>query len=62
MLLASQDDIITAEYEYHTLLSPHTTVDELDISATLIIGNIMPSIQTVSVDNTRMSDSFVCSK
>jgi hypothetical protein len=22
----------------------------------------MPSIQTVSVDNTRMSDSFVCSK
>ena len=55
-LLVSEGDILTAEYEDNTLPDPYTIADELDISATSSIGEIIPNLQTISIDNARISD------
>jgi hypothetical protein len=55
-LLVSEGDIVTAEYEDNTLPDPYTIADELDISATSSIGEVISNLQTISVDNTRISD------
>ena len=55
-LLVSQGDIITAEYEDNTLPNPYTIADELDISASSSIGEVISNLQTISVDNARISD------
>jgi hypothetical protein len=55
-LLVAQGNTITAEYEDNTLPNPYAVADQLNVSSVSTIGTILPPIQTISVDNTRISD------
>ena len=57
-LLVTQGDTVTAEYEDNTLPDPYTTADELDITATSLIGTIVPPLERVSIGECKTSDSF----
>jgi len=43
-LRVAEGDTVTAEYEDNTLPDPYTTADELDITATTLIGTIVPPL------------------
>ena len=57
-LLVTQGDTVTAEYEDNTLPDPYTTADELDITATSLIGTIVPPLERASIDECKISDSL----
>jgi hypothetical protein len=57
-LRVSEGDTVTAEYEDNTLPDPYTTADELDITATSLIGTVVPPLERVLVTNLRTVDSF----
>ena len=48
-LRVAEGDTVTAEYEDHTLPSPHTTADELDITATLLMGTMVSPFERESL-------------
>ena len=44
-LRVAEGDTVTAEYEDNTLPDPYTTADELDITATTLIGTVVPPLE-----------------
>jgi len=57
-LRVSEGDTVTAEYEDNTLPDPYTTADELDITATSLIGTIVPPLERAPAANLRVVDAF----
>ena len=57
-LLVGQGDTVTAEYEDNTLPNPYTIADELDVTATAIIGTIVPPLERTTIDGCKTVDSF----
>ena len=57
-LRVAEGDLITAEYEDNTLPDPYTTADELDVSATSLIGTIVPPLERAPASNLRVVDAF----
>ena len=57
-LRVAEGDTITAEYEDNTLPDPYKTGDELDITATSIIGTLVPPLERVITTNLRVVDAF----
>ena len=57
-LRVSEGDTITAEYSDHTLPEPYTTSDDIDVSATAVIGTTVPPLERAPVANARVVDAF----
>jgi hypothetical protein len=57
-LRVSEGDTVTAEYEDNTLPSPYTTADELNITATTLIGTVVPPLERAPAANLRTVDAF----
>ncbi len=57
-LRVAEGDTVTAEYEDNTLPDPDTTADELDITATTLIGTVVPPLERVPATNLRVVDAF----
>ena len=57
-LLVGQGDTVTAEYEDNTLPNPYTIADELDVTATAIMGTITPPLERVTMSECKTVDSF----
>ena len=57
-LRVAEGDTVTAEYEDNTLPDPYTTADELDITATSLIGTIVPPLERAPIASCRVVDSF----
>jgi hypothetical protein len=57
-LRVAEGDTVTAEYEDNTLPEPYTTADELDITATTLIGTIVPPLERAPAANLRTVDAF----
>ncbi len=57
-LRVAEGDTVTAEYEDNTLPNPYTTADELDISATSLIGTVVPPLERAPAANLRTVDAF----
>ena len=57
-LRVAEGDTVTAEYEDHTLPKPDSTADERSITATSLIGTIVPPLERVPATNLRIVDAF----
>ncbi len=57
-LRVAEGDTVTAEYEDNTLPNPYTTADELNVTATSIIGTTVPPLERVPATNLRAVDAF----
>lgn len=57
-LRVAEGDTVTAEYQDNTLPNPYTRADELDISATSLIGTIVPPLERAPAANLRTVDAF----
>ncbi len=57
-LLVGQGDTVTAEYEDNTLPKPYTIADELDVTATAIIGTVVPPLERITVNGCKTVDPF----
>lgn len=57
-LRVAEGDTVTAEYEDNTLPDPYTTADELDITATSLIGTVVPPLDRAPAANLRTVDAF----
>ncbi len=57
-LRVAEGDTVTAEYEDNTLPDPYTTADELDITATSLIGTVVPPLERAPATNCRVVDAF----
>ena len=57
-LRVAEGDTVTAEYEDNTLPEPYTTADELDITATTLIGTVVPPLERAPAANLRTVDAF----
>jgi hypothetical protein len=57
-LRVAEGDTVTSEYEDNTLPDPYTTADELDITATTLIGTIVPPLERAPAANLRTVDAF----
>ncbi|MEK9698119.1 MAG: hypothetical protein VW270_20280, partial [Candidatus Poseidoniales archaeon] len=57
-LRVAEGDTVTAEYEDNTLPSPYTTADELNITATTLIGTVVPPLERAPAANLRTVDAF----
>ncbi|MGY5141421.1 MAG: hypothetical protein ACW9WZ_00030 [Nitrosopumilus sp.] len=57
-LRVAEGDTVTAEYEDNTLPSPYTTADELSITATTLIGTVVPPLERAPAANLRTVDAF----
>ena len=57
-LRVSEGDTVTARYQDNTLPSPYNDADELNITATTLIGTIVPPLERAPVSNLRTVDSF----
>jgi hypothetical protein len=57
-LRVSEGDTVTAEYEDNTLPEPYTTADELNITATTLIGTVVPPLERAPAANLRTVDAF----
>ena len=57
-LRVAEGDTVTAEYEDNTLPDPYTTADELDITATTLIGTVVPPLERAPAANLRTVDAF----
>lgn len=55
-LMVQDGDTITAEYKDKTLPDPYTLKDELKITATSIIGSILPPFERISIKNYNLTD------
>ena len=57
-LRVAEGDTVTAEYEDNTLPDPYTTADELDITATTLIGTVVPPLERAPAASLRTVDAF----
>ena len=57
-LRVAEGDTITAEYEDNTLPNPYSTADELNVTATSLIGTIVPPLERAPIANLRAVDAF----
>ena len=57
-LRVAEGDTVTAEYEDNTLPDPYTTADELDITATSLIGTVVPPLERAPAASLRTVDAF----
>ena len=57
-LRVSEGDSITADYADHTLPDPYSTSDDIDVSATAVIGTQTPPLERAPVANARVVDAF----
>ena len=57
-LRIAENDTVTAEYEDNTLPDPYTTADELDVSATTLIGTLVPPLERAPASNLRIVDAL----
>ena len=57
-LRVAEGDTVTAEYGDNTLPNPYTTADELDVTATTLIGTVVPPLERVPIANLRTVDAF----
>ena len=57
-LRVAEGDTVTTEYEDNTLPDPYTTADELDITATSLIGTVVPPLERAPAANLRTVDAF----
>jgi hypothetical protein len=57
-LRVAEGDTVTAEYQDNTLPDPYTTADELDITATSLIGTVVPPLERAPAANLRTVDAF----
>ena len=57
-LRVAEGDTVTGEYEDNTLPDPYTTADELDITATSLIGTVVPPLERAPAANLRTVDAF----
>ena len=57
-LLVAQGDTVTAEYEDNTLPNPYAIDDDLDVTATAIIGTAVPPLERVLIDECKTADAF----
>jgi len=57
-LRVAEGDTITGEYEDNTLPEPYTRADELNITATSLIGTIVPPLERAPAANLRIVDAF----
>jgi len=57
-LRVAEGDTVTAEYDDHTLPDPYKTSDDITISATTVIGAIVPPLERVPLDNMQVTDTF----
>ena len=57
-LRVSEGDSITADYSDHTLPDPYSTSDDIDVSATAVIGTSTPPLERAPVANARVVDAF----
>jgi hypothetical protein len=57
-LRVSESDTVTVSYEDNTLPDPYTTADELDVTATTLIGTVVPPLERAPAANLRTVDAF----
>ncbi len=57
-LRVAEGDTVTAEYEDNTLPDPYTTADELDITATSLIGTVVPPLERAPAASLKTVDAF----
>lgn len=57
-LRVAEGDTVTASYDDNTLPSPYTTADDLAITGTTKIGSLPLSSEIVSIENTRITDTY----
>ena len=57
-LRVAEGDTVTTEYEDNTLPDPYSTADELDITATSLIGTVVPPLERAPASNLRVVDAF----
>lgn len=57
-LRVAEGDTVTAEYEDRTLPDPYNMRDDLDITATTLIGTSVPPLERAPASNLRVVDSF----
>ena len=57
-LAVAEGDTVTASYEDNTLPDPYSTADELDITATTLIGTIVPPLERAPAAHLRTVDAF----
>jgi hypothetical protein len=57
-LRVSEGDSITVDYTDHTLPEPYSTSDDIDVSATAVIGTSTPPLERAPVANARVVDAF----
>jgi hypothetical protein len=57
-LRVAEGDTVTADYEDNTLPDPYTTADELNITATTLIGTVVPPLERAPAANLRTVDAF----
>ena len=57
-LRVSEGDTVTSSYEDNTLPDPYTTADELDVTATTLIGTVVPPLERAPAANLRTVDAF----
>ena len=57
-LNVNEGDTVTAEYEDNTLPDPYSTADELDVTATTLIGTLVPPLERAPATNLRSVDAF----
>ena len=57
-LRTAEGDTVTAEYEDRTLPDPYNMRDDLDVTATTLIGTVVPPLERAPASNLRVVDSF----
>ena len=57
-LRVAENDTITAEYEDNTLPEPYSTADELEVTATSLIGTVVAALDRAPASNLRVVDAF----
>ncbi len=57
-LRVAEGDTVTAEYEDNTLPDPYSTADDLNITATSLIGTVVPPLERVIMNNLRTLNAF----
>ncbi len=57
-LRVAEGDTVVAEYEDNTLPDPYSTADELDITATTLIGTLIPPLERAPISQLKTVDAF----
>jgi len=57
-LKVTEGDTVTMKYQDNTLPNPYTQADDLDVSATTLIGHVVPPLENAPPANLRLIDAF----